>query len=409
MNSSHGKILLLILFLSSTCRSGTAIRFNYSYTTGRGRNSFNFGREYHEYGYRQRQQVQQNVDTSQNHYKVLGVDRAASDREIKRAYRKRAAKYHPDISKDPRAEEKFIKINQAYEVLSDASKRRNFDQTYSRSQGRYQQQESSRRRQARHNPWEEYIRRQQQQQRRQDFDIVEFFITNLPIFFMLYYIYVVLVPAEEDSEESSEAQRRENALERDNVSMTKREQGKFQHLSVHHLRHENLFTVLVLTSTPFPMRKSERDKYAKVYSKLKQLKKHYASENLVAFRKLVLGPGNITDDTRVTKGCYIEWLRLIREHDSIDCQKARLSFRLDDSEDEEKDEDKFYCSRLDAVCILWGPKKRLSTIGTGLSASQWTTLLVDADILNENISKLLNGSLDKSFEDITMGSWPDIK
>lgn len=56
-------------------------------------------------------------------YDVLGVKKDASEAEIKRAYRKLAAKYHPDVNHEPGAEEKFKKINEAYETLSDDQKR----------------------------------------------------------------------------------------------------------------------------------------------------------------------------------------------------------------------------------------------------------------------------------------------
>ncbi len=65
---------------------------------------------------------------SKSLYETLGVSENASADEIKRAYRKLARKYHPDINKDPEAEEKFKEINAAYEVLSDPEKKKQYDQ-----------------------------------------------------------------------------------------------------------------------------------------------------------------------------------------------------------------------------------------------------------------------------------------
>lgn len=63
-----------------------------------------------------------------DYYEVLGISKGASDDEIKRAYRKMAKKYHPDVNKEPGAEEKFKEINEAYEVLSDPQKKATYDQ-----------------------------------------------------------------------------------------------------------------------------------------------------------------------------------------------------------------------------------------------------------------------------------------
>ena len=65
---------------------------------------------------------------ARDYYEVLGVDRNASESDIKRAFRKKAMEYHPDRNKAPDAEEKFKEIAQAYEVLSDPQKKQMYDQ-----------------------------------------------------------------------------------------------------------------------------------------------------------------------------------------------------------------------------------------------------------------------------------------
>ena len=62
-------------------------------------------------------------------YEILGVSRSASDAEIKKAYRQKARKYHPDVNQnDDGLKNKFLKINEAYEVLSDKKTRRDYDE-----------------------------------------------------------------------------------------------------------------------------------------------------------------------------------------------------------------------------------------------------------------------------------------
>ncbi|MCP1661990.1 MAG: molecular chaperone DnaJ [Methanocalculus sp. MSAO_Arc1] len=65
---------------------------------------------------------------AESYYEILGVPKNAPEKEIKRAYRNLARKYHPDVCKDEGAEERFKKINEAYSILSDADKRRQYDQ-----------------------------------------------------------------------------------------------------------------------------------------------------------------------------------------------------------------------------------------------------------------------------------------
>ena len=77
-----------------------------------------------------------------DYYEVLGVDRDADQKTIKKAYRKLAMKYHPDVNKeDPDAEEKFKEISEAYGVLSDESKKQQYDQFGHAGMGGFSQED----------------------------------------------------------------------------------------------------------------------------------------------------------------------------------------------------------------------------------------------------------------------------
>lgn len=78
--------------------------------------------------------------TQKSYYEVLGISQSATADEIKRAYRKLAKQYHPDMNPAKDAEVKMKEINEAYEVLSDTTKRQQYDQFgHAASQQQYQQ------------------------------------------------------------------------------------------------------------------------------------------------------------------------------------------------------------------------------------------------------------------------------
>jgi curved DNA-binding protein len=64
---------------------------------------------------------------SRDYYETLGVDRNASEEDVRRAYRRLARQYHPDVNKDPGAEDRFKEVSEAYEVLRDPERRAQYD------------------------------------------------------------------------------------------------------------------------------------------------------------------------------------------------------------------------------------------------------------------------------------------
>ena len=74
----------------------------------------------------------------ENYYQILGVSDTASEQDIKKAYRELARKLHPDLNPDPASAERFKRVNQAYETLSDAQKRAEYDQSLQQPQFNFQ-------------------------------------------------------------------------------------------------------------------------------------------------------------------------------------------------------------------------------------------------------------------------------
>ncbi len=65
--------------------------------------------------------------TYKDYYAVLGIDRNATQDDVRKAYRNLAKKYHPDVNKSPGSEERYKEINEAYEVLKDSDKRQRYE------------------------------------------------------------------------------------------------------------------------------------------------------------------------------------------------------------------------------------------------------------------------------------------
>lgn len=70
------------------------------------------------------------METFKNYYRTLNVDSTADDAAIKAAFRRLARRHHPDVAKTARAARRFPEIREAYEVLSDPERRRQYDQLY---------------------------------------------------------------------------------------------------------------------------------------------------------------------------------------------------------------------------------------------------------------------------------------
>lgn len=96
-----------------------------------------------------------------NHYHILGLQFGATETEIRRAYRALAKQFHPDVNKEPDAEERFMRINLAYEFLMDPAQRNNYSRLQDERAGRAEQE----RREQIYKLWVEHQERQMRYRR----------------------------------------------------------------------------------------------------------------------------------------------------------------------------------------------------------------------------------------------------
>jgi curved DNA-binding protein CbpA len=104
------------------------------------------------------------LDLSRTHYHVLGVERTATPEQIKSAFREKAKRLHPDICKEPGAEDRFKEINAAYEIISDPDKRKDYDALLDMASGQRIDMEAILRDFMAHPPPQQRRRRQRRQQ-----------------------------------------------------------------------------------------------------------------------------------------------------------------------------------------------------------------------------------------------------